>query len=224
MQNFRTQAGYTLIEIMTVVAIIGIMTTLGLASLRSYSRREETRKYAASVANVLNAARSQAIAEGRMTFVFFSQPTNGALPFEAGQMAAIVTDMDGDGAIGAADGIKPIFSSNSAAAVSFYGRRGQTGLKTAPIPPDDESRAITDGTMASLADGMTLPKDPTFGVPMIAFSSRGVPVTLTSPTDWGSGAGAVYVTDNDNLLLAVVVEPLGTVHTMAFNESTQAWQ
>jgi hypothetical protein len=78
--------------------------------------------------------------------------------------------------------------------------------------------------MSSLDDGMTLPKDPDFGVPMIVFSTRGTPVTLSAPDDWGAGAGAVYVTDNDEMLLAVVVEPLGTVHTMAFDEATQGWK
>jgi prepilin-type N-terminal cleavage/methylation domain-containing protein len=226
MQSFRTQAGFTLIEVMTVVAIIGLITVLGVASLRNYSRREETRKYASSIAGVLNQAKSEAVAQGVMTFVFFSEPTNGALPFEQGQMAAIVTDVDGDGKITAADGVQPFFPPSGATntEISFYGRHGQTSLKTAAIPPDDQSKEITDGTMGSLTDGMTLPKDPDFGVPMIAFSSRGTPVTLSAPTNWGAGAGAVYVTDNDELLLAVVVEPLGAVHTMAYDVAAEQWK
>jgi prepilin-type N-terminal cleavage/methylation domain-containing protein len=224
MQSFRSHAGFTLLEIMTVVAIIGIMTALGISSLRGYARREETRKYAAAVAAVLTEAKSEAMAQGLNTFVFFSEPTNGALTFEDGQMAAIVTDINGDGTIDPGDGIRPIFAPGSANSdVSFYGRHGQTGLKTAAIPPDDQSQSITDGTMASLVDGMTLPKDPTFGVPMIVFSSRGTPVTPAAPSNWGAGAGAVYVTDNQGLLLAVVVEPLGAVHTMAYDEAAGKW-
>ncbi|HTO07443.1 MAG TPA: prepilin-type N-terminal cleavage/methylation domain-containing protein [Myxococcota bacterium] len=226
MQTFRTHAGFSLIEIMTVVAIIGIMTVLGLASLRGYSRHEETRKYAASIANVLNQARSQAVTDGRTTFVVFSEPTNGTLPFEVGQIATIVTDTDGDGKISFGDGIRPIFgpSGSQSAEISLYGRHGQNALKTAPIPPDDQSKQITDGVMGSLDDGMTLPKDPDFGVPMVVFSSRGTPVTLSAPDDWGAGAGGVYVTDNDQMLLAVLVEPLGAVHTMAWDDASQSWK
>src|SRR5262249_37524066 len=130
MKNFRSQAGYTLVELITVVAIIGIVATLGLTSLRGYARREETRKYTSSVAAVLSQARGQPSAEGHMTFVFFPQPTTGALPFEVGQIAAIVDDTDGDGKITAADSVRPIFppSGNALSEASLYGRHGQTGL------------------------------------------------------------------------------------------------
>ena len=226
MQKFRTHAGFTLIEIMTVVAIVGIMTALGISSLRTYSRHEETRKTAASIANVLNQARSQAMVDGRMTFVFFSEPTNGTVPFADGQMAAIVTDADADGKIGFADQIRPIFfpSGSAQSEVSRYGEHGDTALKSTPLPKDDESKTIADGTMDSTVEGMTIPVDPDFGVPMVAFSTRGTPVTIGAPDDWGAGAGAVYVTDNDEMLLAVVVEPLGAVHTMSFDAASQAWR
>ena len=54
-------------------------------------------------------ARARAIASGRMTFLLLAEPIDGSVPFPPGQIAALVTDDDGDNAVTAADTATPIF-------------------------------------------------------------------------------------------------------------------
>ena len=48
-------------------------------------------------------ARARAIASGRMTFLLIAEPVDGSVPFQPGQIAAVVMDDDGDNAVTAAD-------------------------------------------------------------------------------------------------------------------------
>jgi len=225
MQSFRARQGFSLLELMTVVAIAGFISIWGIASLRSYSKHEDTRRAASSVAGWLSKARSEAMAGGRMTFVVFAQPTNGTVPFDPGQYGAMVIDEDGDGQISAGDAITPLFLPNGINTdVTIYGVEGQTKLKNTPIPSDDESQAVVAGNMTNLTDGTTAPIDPTLGVPVIAYSPQGSPVAMATPTNWGTGAGGIYLTDNNDMLIAVVVLPLGDVHTLAWDTGSESWK
>ena len=221
MQKFRSHAGFTLLEMMTVVAIVGFITVMGISSMRSYSRHEDTRKTAATLANVLTQARSEARSSGRITYVVFNEPTNGLVAaFQPGQVAAMFKIND----LGIVDEQRPFFGPGGTPDVTRYGEQGSTPLKEAPLAPDDESATIPDGVMASTVSGMTIPVDPDYGVPMIGFSPQGAAVTRLAPDNWGGGAGGVYVTDNDEMLLAVVVQPLGEVKTLAFDQASGKWR
>jgi prepilin-type N-terminal cleavage/methylation domain-containing protein len=224
MQKFRSERGYTLIEIMTVVAIAGVMTTIGVSALRGYSRHETTRRAALSVANVLSQARSMAIAQGNMTFVLFGEPADGSVAFAPDQFAALVVDTNGSGKIENTDGATPVFLPEGNPDVTSYGAHGDTVMKTAAIPDADESQAVATGDMTALRKGTTLPVDPDLGVPIIAFSPQGSPVTIQNPSDWGTGAGGVYMTDNDDMLIGVVVLPLGDVKTIAYDDASRTWK
>jgi prepilin-type N-terminal cleavage/methylation domain-containing protein len=225
MQKFHSQAGLTLIELVTVLAIVGIVSSLGLVALRGYNRHEDTRRAATTVAGLLTRARSEAIAGGRMTFVLFGEPTDGSLAFDPGQYAAFVIDEDGDGKVGAADAVTKVFLPTGINPdVTSYGAHGLTALKTTALPDADESQQVPVGDLTALNAGTTIPIDPTLGVPVVAFSPQGSPVTIASPSNWGSGAGGVYLTDNDKMVLAVLVQPLGDVRTMAFDTGSGQWK
>jgi prepilin-type N-terminal cleavage/methylation domain-containing protein len=236
MQNFRRHAGFTLIEMLTVVAIIGILAMLSFSAMRGYSRHEDTRRAALSIAGLLTKARTEATSGGRMTFVLFAEPAGGFAPFAPGQYAALVVDQDDDKKVSAADAVTPIFLPNGISPeVSGYGAHGETTMKATALPDDDQSFQVLDGDLTGLTDGTTFPVDPILGVPVAAFGPQGSPVTIApnvpahalagaTPTDLGIGAGAVYFTDNDQMLVAVVVSPLGDVHTMAFDNSSDKWK
>ena len=225
MQKLRGESGYTLIEIMTVVVIAGVLATYGVSSMRSYSRHEDTRRAAVSLAGVLTQARAEAMAGGRMTFVLFAQPIDGSVTFDPGQFAAVVIDENADGAIGPGDAVKQFFMPTGISAdVSSFGAHGLTELKNTSISPMDESQSVVNGDMTNLTDGTTVPIDPTLGVPVIAFSPQGTPVKPAEPTNWGSGAGGIYLTDNDQMLFAVLVEPLGDVKTQMYDVGSQSWK
>jgi hypothetical protein len=149
------------------------------------------------------------------------------MPFAPGQFAALVEDEDGDGLIGALDAVTPIYWPGSLNPdVTSYGAHGQTKMKTTLLPDADESQDVPVGDLTALKGGSTIPVDATLGVPVIAFSPQlqGAAVSLANPTAWGSGAGGVYLTDNDQMVLAVIVQPLGDVHTMSFDSGSGQWK
>jgi prepilin-type N-terminal cleavage/methylation domain-containing protein len=226
MQKFREHVGFTLIELMVVVGIIAVISTMGIVALKGYARHEDTRRAAETVAGVISKARSQAMASGLMTFVLFGEPGNGLVPFDDGQFAAVVIDQDGDGKLTAADAVNvnKVFLPNGISPdVSGYGAHGNTGLKEAKLPDTDESQSLADGMMADLTDGTTIPVDADLGVPVLAFAPQGSPVSTGDPSNWGTGAGGVYITDNDDMLVAVIVQPMGEVKTMMYDTSSEKW-
>jgi len=227
MQTSRRQAGYTLVEVMIVVAIIGILSVVAFASLKGYAKHEDTRRAALSVAGVLTKARAQAMSSGHLTFVLFAEPTDGSVAFAPGQYAALVVDENGSGLIDfpacpiCPDAVTPIFlPSGINPDVSGYGAHGPTAMAATVIPAADEAHA---GDLTTLNDGTTFPIDPVLGVPVVAFAAQGSAVTPADPS-LGSGRGGVYLTDNDKLVFAVVVLPLGDVRTMAYDSGSGKWK
>jgi len=49
-------------------------------------------------------------------------------------------------------------------------------------------------------------------------------VTPSGINNWGTGAGAWYVTDSSQNVYAVDVGPLGDISVRAFNAATNQWQ
>jgi hypothetical protein len=76
----------------------------------------------------------------------------------------------------------------------------------------------------SVANGSTFPVSEGEGVPGVAFNERGIPVSLDSPGDWGSGAGAVYMTDGEGALYASVLSPLGEVSIAHYDSGSGTWK
>jgi type II secretion system protein H len=80
---------FTLIEIMIVVAIIGLIAAMGIPSLLQTLQKQGMRKAVSDVKDVLNTARSQAILQGRTKAVVF-HPHDKKL--EVADMAASESD------------------------------------------------------------------------------------------------------------------------------------
>ena len=67
----RRIAGFTLIEIMIVVAIIGLIASMGVPAILQVFRKEGMRKAISDVQQLLGDARARAIYSGRTTEVVF---------------------------------------------------------------------------------------------------------------------------------------------------------
>jgi type II secretion system protein H len=218
------QDGFSLVELITVVAIMGVVAALAIPAMTSYKRKEETRDAAVSVSGMVTNARARAIASGRMTFLLLAEPTDGSVVFSPGQIAALVMDDDGDNAVTAADTAEPIFPRAGVnSAISYYGLVG-TPHSAVLVPADDLSETEPAVALGAITDGSTLPDSATLGVPVVAFSPQGAAVAADTPAEWGTGAGGIYVTDNDDIVLAVLVGPLGSVKLRKFDTASGEWR
>jgi Tfp pilus assembly protein PilE len=72
-------------------------------------------------------------------------------------------------------------------------------------------------------NGATFPISETHGVPAMAFNEKGVPVGLDTRHDWGSGSGAIFVTDGEVVYSAFVL-PLGAVSERRYDPATNTWE
>ena len=210
------QAGFTLVELAVVLLIIGIMTALAAPSINRYRMSEQTREGSQVVAYALREARAAALKDGVQHFLIFNP---AAPPSAVGTIVRLVRDVDGDWAETVVDrGTDYGFNPGTHQDVTPYGM-GVTMPFSAygPVPGDP------GGGLAGLTEGASFPSDPNTGRPGVGFTAQGVPVDLNTPTAWGTGAGAFYITDGSTAVYAAVVGPLGEVRVRALNPGTGEW-
>jgi hypothetical protein len=101
-----------------------------------------------------------------------------------------------------------------------HGGDGSSG--TSGEAASSETSASTVGE--AVTNGATFPVSATDGVPAIAFNEQGIPVSPDAPQQWGSGSGAVYLTDNEHAVFAVVVSPLGAIELARYDAASSTWK
>jgi prepilin-type N-terminal cleavage/methylation domain-containing protein len=79
----RHAAGFTLIEIMVVVAIMAVVLTMGVPMVYKVWHKEAMRTAISDVVEVCSTARAQAILQSKQVFVVF-HPREGRLEVEGG--------------------------------------------------------------------------------------------------------------------------------------------
>ena len=79
MQDRRLAArGFSLIELMIVIAILGIVLSLGVPMFRTFMQNQKIRATAESIYNGLQMARGEAIKNNGVTCFYPIEPSNGA--------------------------------------------------------------------------------------------------------------------------------------------------
>lgn len=127
----RRPAGYTLIEMMVVVAILGIIATLGWVSVRNLRPRARLTSTALEIQATIQAARKQAMSHGRDVLVMvFPDATAGA----STGTGRVVVVLDQDGGFAAGTGNAPTFCDWQVGTPGFGAARKGEILSTVEFP------------------------------------------------------------------------------------------
>ena len=193
---FQRQRGFTLIEILAVVAIIGIFALCAIPSFASYRRRASCTAAGNEMRSILRAVRSRAITRGRHSGVKF---------VHAGNNWTYTLYDDGNG-----NGIA------NADISSGIDRRYFGPAVTMPL--------FRTATIAQLPQGLRDPDGAPLlpDNPALQFGRS----TLCSFSPLGSGTpGTIYISDGIDQLYAVrVLGASGRVRMLRYDSGRQKWE
>lgn len=214
----RDETGFTLLEMMIAVAIIGIATAMAVPRMQQWATDQRVKSAARSVADALTIARMEAIRTGDVHVAFFMEERPGVPLFDVAGGVVPILVLD-DGLQGSAGQNCQIDAGEATRAVNAEnGVSWGATFATVRAPDDPEAGPIGDGIALRDANGTA--------TTWLAFRSDGVPVGASNACvlgTTGSGGGAVYVT-NGTRDYAVVLTALGGVRVHAFDRAAGAWR
>jgi prepilin-type N-terminal cleavage/methylation domain-containing protein len=218
----RARGGFTIIEVMIVVAIVGIFAAFAVPSWQRYQRNLQVRSAARSVANAFAMARSRAITSGNRHVVAFAvDPGN---PNDVCGNA--ITDVKGDpvplvvfddGAPAAADCCLDV-------AEIVLSERAQPGVNwgvtvaPAQTPNDTGAGDYLTGSSFTEPDGSD--------AAWVVFGPDGIPNAFNAACNLGgtgTGTGTVYLTNGERDY-GVVLNPLGTSTVERYDPVEAQWE
>ncbi len=224
----RKSGGFTIIELMIALAIIGIVAAMALPSWQQFQVDQRLRDVTRASANMMQTARSQAIATGNNHIVYLSLAAGTDIcgnPLQDAQGQAVPMLILDDGApgspganccIGATERVitEPVFTRPGVMNNVNWGMTFAGGIQS---PSDTGGGDPTTGSTFTDRNGNQ--------TRWVMFRPDGIPVGVSNGCvagEVGSGAGGVYVT-NANRDYAVVLTPLGGAQVAGFERSTGGW-
>ena len=223
MQRAPTRAGFTLLEVMVVIAILGVLSVLGLALLQNSFGDARAKTGTRALADLLQLAREEAIRTGDNHLVFFGQDAEDNDLTTGGVAAAaiLVRDANGDGKV---DGGETVGGVKVDTTGSLSWGSAFAAAATDPAPNDNPDATFPETDPDFLCCTFL---DPDAGAARwVAFLPDGIPRAFEigpfEVGEVGSGNGAVYVTSGSRDY-AVVLAPLGGVRVHAWDRGADAW-
>jgi type II secretory pathway pseudopilin PulG len=192
----RSSSGYTLLELLVIVAIIGMMVLVSIPSFREMQKRSAVRAAARELGSVFHEARSQAIATGRYTGLRFQQ--NGDTwewtLYEDGNWNGIRTAEIAKGIDRRLSGPHVVLENID---------KIRIGMPDFPLPDPDTGKLLPPGATPVR-----------FGQSKIcSFSPRGA-----------SSSGSIFLTDGKQLVAVVrAYGPTARIRAMIYDPRRQQW-
>jgi prepilin-type N-terminal cleavage/methylation domain-containing protein len=214
----RRHEGFTLVELMIAVAIIGITTAMALPRIQSFLTDQRLKAAARGVGDAFTLARMEATRTGNVHIVFFMEERPGTPLVDLAGTTVPILILD-DGPSGSAgqncsiDGGETFRTIPAENGVSW----GAT-YAAARAPGDTEAGPIGDGIALVDSGGNA--------VTWVAFRADGIPISATSACalgGTGTGGGAIYLT-NGVRDYAIVLSTLGGVRLHAYERDAAAWR
>ena len=149
-EDFPLRRAFTLIEVMIVLAIIGLMAAMGLPSMLRMIQKDGMRKAVSDVTELLGDARADAILKGQAADVSF-RPADNRLDSSIGKSVTLP-----EGVAMEAIGINLMdFSETEVSRVRFF-PNGTSDELTLVLHSGDDWRKITLEFSTALADAEPL--------------------------------------------------------------------
>src|SRR5262245_55616289 len=145
----RGAEGFSLIELITVIAVLGIVVAMATPSMVRMLQRQETKTSATQMAGLLSDARARALSEGTPHLVYFNPPTvNG--DGECGAAAVEVRDADHSYSITAGDDTRELHLARGACGkVKQLGEGDAAQVANVRMPAEDLAVRAPDASEAA---------------------------------------------------------------------------